>query len=288
MHRPLVDDETADALAPVIQEGRLFFWGFRQNIASSGPCRSDPRRVGSGCTALCEQELLVHRVLKSAATIVVALTFIGTAQAMPPALKSVGQQARHPTARFFAPRADTVLAYVASKPDRGANGSFLAENVEEIDSLTALEIHTGSWLHEQQLDPGTHFVMVRAYADFDTCYLFGTGGYRPACAEGFSAMAALVIPKPASKYSVSVQRYSLRTQFSFILTAAPLGEERPYRLCYRLKTNRRVCLRRTLNGFDWGNYATDSLTVPTRNLARLTTFTWYVGNTLIARRTLRR
>jgi hypothetical protein len=87
---------------------------------------------------------------------------------------------------------------------------------------------------------------------------------------------------------VTVRRYSGLGQFSLSLRARPLGENRPYRLCYRLKTKRRVCLRGTLNGFDWNSSAEDNLDVSTRNLAKLTTFTWYVGSRKVASRTVRR
>jgi hypothetical protein len=220
------------------------------------------------------------------AIVIGALALVGTANAVPPALTSVGHQDRHPRATVSAPRANDVTIYIATKPDRSTDGSFLSENVDEIDFLTDSEIQTGSWLYERQIDPGTYYVMLRASADFSSCYLDTIGGYDPACADGYSTVATLAVPKPASRYSVSVRKYSWG-EFSLTLRARPLGENRPYRLCYRLKTKRRVCLRGNLNGFDWNSSAEDNLDVSTRNLGKLTTFAWYVGSREVASRTVR-
>jgi hypothetical protein len=217
-----------------------------------------------------------------------ALVSAGTANAIPPGLTSLSHQDRHPRATLFAPRAGDATIYLATKPDRSTDGSFLSENVETLDSLTDSEIQTGSWLHERQLDPGTYYVMLRASPDFDACYVSGTGTYDPACADGYSQVVTLVIPKPASRYSVAVRKYGGLREFTLTLRARPLGENRPYRLCYRLRSKRRVCLRSTLNGFGWNSAAEDSLDVSMRNLARLTTFIWFVGPRKVASRTVRR
>jgi hypothetical protein len=67
----------------------------------------------------------------------------GGALAVPPTLRAVGQENRHPTASFSAPRADTGTIYIATKPDRATDGSFLDENVKTLDSLTDSELQGG-------------------------------------------------------------------------------------------------------------------------------------------------
>jgi len=37
-----------------------------------------------------------------------------------------------------------------------------------------------------------------------------------------------------------------------------------------------------LDGFDWNSSADDTLTVSTRNLLRITSFSWHVGATRVA------
>ena len=68
------------------------------------------------------------------------------ALALPPAITAIGQQDRHPTVALAAPRADSVTVYIASKPDRASDGSFLQENVVESGLLTDSEIQSGRWL----------------------------------------------------------------------------------------------------------------------------------------------
>jgi hypothetical protein len=138
----------------------------------------------------------------------VALAFAGSANAVPPVINSVGHQDRHPRATLSAPRASDVTIYIASKPDQGTDGRFFSENVEQIDLLTDSEIQTGLWLSDQQLDPGTYYVMINASPDFGSCYSFATGTYDPACANGNSSVATFVVPKPVSRYLVNFRRYS--------------------------------------------------------------------------------
>jgi hypothetical protein len=122
---------------------------------------------------------------------IAALVLAGSARAVPPPLVSVGQQARHPTATLGPlPGVDFAFIYVATKPDRASDGSFLQENIVASDILTDDEIARGSWLYEGQLDPGGYYVMARTF-DFE-CYL------NPSCIEGFSNMLTLTVPKPAS------------------------------------------------------------------------------------------
>src|SRR5207247_776663 len=83
----------------------------------------------------------------------------GRALAVPPTLASVGEQVRHPTATFSAPKASDATIYLATKPDRASDGGFLTENVKEVGLLTDAEIQSGRWLDANQVDPGTYYVM---------------------------------------------------------------------------------------------------------------------------------
>jgi hypothetical protein len=74
---------------------------------------------------------------------IAVLALPGGALAVPPTLRAVGQENRHPTASFSAPRADTGTIYIATKPDRATDGSFLDENVKTLDSLTDSELQGG-------------------------------------------------------------------------------------------------------------------------------------------------
>jgi hypothetical protein len=212
----------------------------------------------------------------------VALATAEPALAVPPALLSVGQQNRHPTATFSAPRASSVTVYVASKPDRASDGSFLSESIKARDILADSEIQSGQWLAEDQLDPGNYWVMLRASADFDSCYIIDTGKFDPACADGFSNVVPLVIPKPAIRYSAKVTAYKYLREATLTLMARPLGEKLAYRVCYVLKVRKKRCLSGTVDGYSWDSPADDSLTVSTRNLPTTTTFTWFVGGKRVA------
>jgi hypothetical protein len=215
-----------------------------------------------------------------------ALVLAAGAQAVPPTLTSVGQENRHPTAVFSAPRASDAAFFVATKPDQSTDGRFLMENVKTIDVLTDSEIQNGRWLGEAQLAPGKYYVMLESIADFASCFVSATGTMDPTCAAGLSSPATLVVPKPVSRYAVRVRRYS--DELSFTLTARPLGERRAYRLCYQLRSKRKACMRGSLDGFDWNSPESDTLDVSTRNLARVTTFTWHVAGRVVLRKTVRR
>ncbi len=121
----------------------------------------------------------------------------------PDAFSSVGCN-RHPTATFSAPRSDFALIYLATRPDRATDGSFLSENVEVSDILTDAEIQTGRWAYESQVDPGTYYVMMQASPDFDACWRSDTGDYDPSCADGYSSVVPLTVPRPAPRYTASV------------------------------------------------------------------------------------
>jgi hypothetical protein len=207
------------------------------------------------------------------------------ALAVPPTLSTVGQENRHPTATFSAPRADLATIYIATKPDRATDGRFLDENVAAVDLLTDSELQAGRWMSESQLDPGSYWVMLNASPDFDACYIGGPTTYDPACADGFSNVQMLVVPEPTIRYAGGVTVYRFLRQASLRLTARPLGENRLYRVCYRLKSGRTRCLVGTLRGFDWNSSANDTLTVTTRGLPLRTTFSWFVGGKRVAVKT---
>ena len=217
------------------------------------------------------------RVVVVAFAFVAAFALAGTAGAVPPTLRTVGQQDRHPVAIFDAPHADDATIFLATQPDRATDGRFLDENIKALDFLTDSEIQTGRWVGESQLDPGNYWVMLLASPDFNSCYIIDTGEYDPACANGFSNVVTLTIQEPAIRYRASVTVYRYLGQASLRLIATPLGEKRPYRVCYRLSSGRRRCLIRSLAGYDWNSSAEGRLTISTRSLPRFATFSWYVG-----------
>jgi hypothetical protein len=217
----------------------------------------------------------------------VALVVPGAASAVPPVVTSVGSQARHVTATFSAPRADSVTVYIASKPDRATDGSFLQENIEGLDILTDSEIQAGRWIDEDQTDPGTHWVMLRASPDFDSCYILDAGGFDPACADGYSSPVQVVVPRPATRYVATSSRFIFLRQLTLTLTARPLGEDQAYRVCYRTAAKGRRCVRGRLDGYSWNAAATDDLTISTRGLAAITMFQWFVGTRVVVQKRIR-
>lgn len=214
-----------------------------------------------------------------------SLAWSGTALAAPPTIISVSQQARHPIVAFSAPKSDHVVIEIASKPERGSDGSFFSENQVEFEVMTDSEVAAGRWLSESQIDPGTYYVLVRASPDFDLCYQ--DGGFDPSCADGYSAMATLVVPRPAVRYVVGATRQSYSAAVTLSISATPLGEKLPYRVCYLTKARKRLCLRDTLAGYSWNSGASERLTVSTRLLATYTTFSWFVGTRVIGSKRIR-
>jgi hypothetical protein len=203
-----------------------------------------------------------------------ALMVVGRAQAATPTLVNVGQQDRHPQATFGTlPGVDGLTVYMATKPDRASDGSFLQENIKEADFLTADEIASSSWLYERQLEPGLYYLMARAF-DFD-CY------QNPNCIEGFSKMFTLTIPKPAQRYRTSVQLLRFIGIGYLNLSVSPLGEKLPYRVCWTLTRGSR-CLRSTVTGYSWNAPASDLLRVSLRRMRKLTTFTWYADGRIVS------
>jgi hypothetical protein len=218
---------------------------------------------------------------------VIVLMLARGAFAIEPTLTAVGEQSRHPTAAFAAPKASDATIYLATKPDRASDGSFLTENVKEVGLLTDAEIQSGKWLDANQVDPGTYYVMLRAFPDFDACYIVASGTYDPSCADGFSNVLTLVVKKPAIRYLARVKIYKNLRQADLRLTATPLGEKQSYRVCYRTKAGKRRCLNGALEGYSWNSPADDDLTVGTRALRTVTTFTWYVAGKKVASRKAR-
>jgi hypothetical protein len=225
--------------------------------------------------------------LSTLAASLTALAVVAVAGAVPPMISALSQQDRHPTATISAPKADFATIYLATKPDRATDGYFLSENVSRLDLLTDSEIQLGRWLFEDRVDPGTYYVMMWASPDFDACYIWDSGGYDPSCAQGFSNVLTLVVPKPQTRYAAAVTTYRYIAQATLRLTAKPLGEPQPYRVCYRTAARKNRCLRGRVNGYDWDSSASHSLTVSTRGLATLTTFTWYVGSKAVASKRVR-
>jgi hypothetical protein len=228
--------------------------------------------------------------LVAAVTVALALITASAALAVPPALSNLTHAKRHPSAGLVAPRADSVSVYIATRPDRATDGSFLSENVEEFDLLTDQEIQSGSWLLESALDPGTWFVMASASAE-SSCYSFPPPEYKlvidPACAHGYSEVMTLTIPKPVSRYRASVTALRSIGIVYLTLRATTLGENRPYRVCWKLKTKKRRCVRGTLSGYDWSSSASDFLRVNARGMDKVTTFVWYVGSKAVASKRIR-
>lgn len=206
-----------------------------------------------------------------------------SALAVPPAITSVGQQARHPTVSFSAPRADSVSVYVASKADLATDGRFLEENVVDVGLLTDSEIQSGKWLDSSQIDPGSYFVMVNASRD-SACVSYDPHTYDaitdPSCADGFSSVVPLTVPTPKTKYTVKTVVLRNIGILSLTLTGRPLGVNLPYRVCWKQptgkkKTLKKKCLSATLIGYSWNSDATDLLSISTKGMSRRTKFTWY-------------
>jgi hypothetical protein len=153
--------------------------------------------------------------------------------------------------------------------------------------LADSEIQSGKWVAESQLDPGVYYVMLHASPDFDLCYITATGTYDPSCANGYSNVVQLTVPVPPIKYAASATVYRFIHQATLRLTARPLGARLPYKVCYRTSRGARRCVAGVVEGYSWNSSATDSLTVSTRGLGKVTTFTWYVNSRKVAGRAVR-
>jgi hypothetical protein len=213
--------------------------------------------------------------LASAALVLgLAVPTTAAAEAAAPTLTTVGQQDRHATATFSMPGADDATIYFATKPDRASDGRFLDENIEHLDFFTDNEIQAGRWLDEAQLDPGQYHVMLNA--DDSDC--FGD----PNCLAGFSNVLTFSIPKPAPRYRGKVRVYGYLSTVQLTFRVAPLGERRPYRVCWRLVAGRRKCVRSAVSGYSWNSPAEDQIDVRKRGMPRVVTFAWYVDGRKVA------
>jgi hypothetical protein len=162
------------------------------------------------------------------------------------------------------------------------------ENVKTSDYLTDAEVQSGQWLDQYQLDPGTYYVMVEASPDFDSCYLYGSGGaYDPACANGFSDIVTLTVPRPATTYSGSATALRYAGKVYLQLRARPLGAAVSYRVCWKDAKRRQHCLSAKIDGYSWHSDATDEVSVTTRGLAPMTTFVWTVSGKPVATKVVR-
>lgn len=205
------------------------------------------------------------------------------ALAVPPAITAVGQQDRHPTVALAAPRAGSVTVYIASKPDRATDGSFLQENVVEFAFLTDSEIQSGLWLDRSQIEPGSYFVMLKATRDFTSCDSYDanfTEIIDPSCADGFSMVVPLTVPTPKTKYTVKTDLLKNIRIVYLTLTGKPLGVKVPYQVCWqqptgKRKTLRKRCVQATLSGYSWSADASDLRRISTKGMTRRTKFTWY-------------
>jgi hypothetical protein len=206
-----------------------------------------------------------------------ALALPSAAAANPPVLQTIDQVNRHPTARLSIPGADDATIYFATKPDRASDGSFLQENIKDLDFLTTDEIQSGSWTYESQLDPGTYYVLLRA-TDYDCIG-------QPTCLGGYSNMLTLNVPKPAQTYRGSVLVWHYLHQANLTLRVKPLGESLPYKVCWRLMNKKQRCVTAKVGGYSWNDSASDDVTVGLRGMAKRTTFVWYVHGRKVATRT---
>jgi len=174
------------------------------------------------------------------------------------------------------PGADAAAIYFANKPDRASDGGFLRENIKALDLLATDEIRRGSWSFEDQLDPGTYYVMMQA-TDYDCIG-------QPNCIDGYSNMLTLAVPKPSQTYRGSVEVFHYIHIVDLTLRATPLGEKLPYKVCWRLKTKRLRCVSGSVDGYSWNSSADDTLSVRLKGMANRTTFVWYVKTRKVAAR----
>ncbi len=162
---------------------------------------------------------------------------------------------------------------VATSPEVATDGQFLDENIADSDYLTDNEIQSGHWLAQDQIDPGTYYVMLDASADPIQCTRpdFSTD---PSCADGTSNIRRVKVPTPVTHYAATTHLYTFVNTIELTLTARPLGDKEPYEVCWKDKARQTKCLKGTLNGYDWDSSADDELMTTTKGLAPRTKFTW--------------
>jgi hypothetical protein len=230
------------------------------------------------------REALV-KVLFAIGAAAAVLALPGSAFAAPPSLVSVADQQRQPQVTFSAPRAGAVTVYLATKPDRDTDGNFIQQNLREVAILTPADIQAGTWTDSKRVSPGTYYVMLHAQANYDACA--NGSGIDPACADGFSNILTLSIAKPAVRYAVKVKADLRNKVATLMVTATPMGEKTPYRVCYRTVSRVQRCTAGVLQGYDWDQSVQNAVFVGTSNLPAVTTFTWYVRGQKVAAKRVR-
>lgn len=227
----------------------------------------------------------MKRLLLLLLVVTCTLVLVPSALAVPPALTGVTASTdRHPSATFSAPNANSLTIYFASQPNQASTGEFFQENVKKVDFLTLAEIQTGAWTGETQLDPGTYYVIAKASPSFTPCYVSG-GTYRPECANGYSAVAQLVVPVPAVRYSAIVRAPKFWTTVQLKFKAQPLGIKQNYRVCFKSNRKRTICTHGVLDGYSWNSSATSYQSISKHNLPRRATLYWYVGKAKVVKKT---
>lgn len=230
---------------------------------------------------------MTKRFLIVAAACSAVMATPANAFANPPVLSTVGVQNRHPAATLAAPRSDQVTIYIANQPHRATDGSFLTETVKMLDILTTDEIQAGRWSSEDQLDPGTYWAMLRASPYFAACWIWDAAAYDPSCANGYSNVVPFTVARPAIRYTGRATVYRYSQQVSLELTASPLGDTVPYRVCTRTTARRNRCVTADVNGYSWNSSASDTVTMTTRGLPAIAPFTWFVNGAKVATRRAR-
>jgi hypothetical protein len=216
-----------------------------------------------------------------AGVLLASLIFAGAARAyFAPSLTSVTVGPNlHATATFSAAGADLATIYFATKPDRASDGSFFEENVKHLDLLTDAEIQTGRWVDEQQIDPGTWYVLLRA-----GCFKVDDTN----CADGFSNMVALTVPPPTVHYTTRITDVFPGLSVYGEIRASALGINKPYRLCYTTRARAQRCRTGTINGYSWSSSASDELRIAvSRAMPTMATFTWRVDGRIVGHKKTR-
>jgi hypothetical protein len=158
-----------------------------------------------------------------------------------------------------------------------------------LSSVGMQDRHPTAIFSAPKADSATIYVAwcLRADPNFDACYIPDSGTYDPSCADGFSAVVPLTVPRPTIHYVGSAIVYKYLGQISLELSASPLGVKQRYKVCYPLKTKARRCLNGTVDGYHWNSPGVGRLSLTTRGLAARTTFTWFVDRAKVAARTVR-
>lgn len=109
-------------------------------------------------------------------------------------LTAVGHQDRHPTATWtLPPNVEAWSVSVATKPAQASDGQFFRENVVVSDSVEETDTF---WLHEERLDRGTYYVLVRGWDN--ACFVS-----QGKCGIVTSNVLQLVIPAPPTPRQVA-------------------------------------------------------------------------------------